>query len=160
MMCVQANDMEDQERERFAATTNTMFFAMLRNHFFISLTHPITELLGLGMVNTAIIVGAYLVINQETHIFGIPMSERPMTISKMMVFFGLLIGAADPVRKMSGVWTAINSGIVAANTLFPMLDRESLIRDPAQPQRWMAAIDGSHCVMWLSAIRGELILER
>ncbi len=161
MMCVQSNCMEDQERERFAATTNTMFSAMLRNHFFISLTHPITELLGLGMVNTAIIVGAYLVINQETHIFGIPMSETPMTISKMMVFFGLLIGAADPVRKMSGVWTAINSGIVAANALFPMLDRESLIRDPAEPKK----VDGRHRRIEFKDvdfgyIPGEMIIEK
>lgn len=133
MMSVQANTMEDCERERFGKSTNDMFFVGMRHAFFMALTHPITELLGIGMVNIAIVVGAYLVIHQQTEIWGISMSERPLTITSMMVFFGLLIGAADPVRKLSGVWTGINIGMAASNGLFPMLDRKSLIQEPEVP---------------------------
>jgi ATP-binding cassette subfamily B protein/subfamily B ATP-binding cassette protein MsbA len=41
------------------------------------------------------------------------------------VFFAMLIGAADPLRKLSGVITGINNGTAAANLLYPILDTPS-----------------------------------
>ena len=49
-----------------------------------------TELLGMGMLCTGLIVSGYLVINQETHIFGIPMSDQPLSMAAVTVFFGML----------------------------------------------------------------------
>ena len=76
-----------------------------------------------------------------------------------MVFFGLMIGAADPLRKLSSVITSINMGMAAANMLYPLLDMQSQIADPAEPQRVAAphhrlefrnvgfSYDGSHYVL-------------
>jgi ATP-binding cassette subfamily B protein/subfamily B ATP-binding cassette protein MsbA len=94
----------------------------------------VTELLGIGMVGTTIIVGAYLVLNHETHLLGVRITDTPLSVSTMMVFFGLLIGASDPVRKLSTVFTGVNSGIAAADLLYPLLDREPLIQSPRLPR--------------------------
>ncbi|MCG8652815.1 MAG: ABC transporter ATP-binding protein/permease [Pirellulales bacterium] len=51
----------------------------------------------------------------------------------MLVFFGLLVGATDPVRKLSRVVDGINTGMVAAEQLYPLLDRQSQISDPLEP---------------------------
>jgi len=75
------------------------------------------------------------VINQETKIFGITMTEQPMTVPGIMIFFGFLIGASDPVRKLSGVITGFNVGIVGAQGLYPLLDTPSKLVEAAAPRQ-------------------------
>jgi len=41
---------------------------------------------------------------------------------------------SDPARKLSDVFTGIQGGIAAADRLFPVLDRQPKICDPAQPR--------------------------
>lgn len=135
VLTVQAYTMEPFERERFRQSTDHMMRIGLRHNFYRALANPITEVLGIGMVATSIAVGAWLVINQETQIFGVTMTERPMTVPGIMVFFGMLIGASDPVRKLSGVITGINVGIVGAQSLYPLLDTPSRLREKAEPRR-------------------------
>ena len=54
-----------------------------------------------------------------------------MTVPGIMVFFGMLIGASDPVRKLSGViTTGINVGMVGAQSLYPLLDTPSKLKKP------------------------------
>jgi len=133
VLTVQAYTMEDFERDRFRTCTKDMLKTGMRHTFYYALANPITEVLGIGMVATSIAVGAWLVINQETQIFGITMTERPMTVPGIMVFFGMLIGASDPVRKLSGVFTGVNVGVVGANALYPLLDTPSTLKEPAEP---------------------------
>jgi len=134
VLTVQAYTMEDFERQRFRACTRDMMKTSMWHSFYFALANPITEILGIGMVATSIAVGAWLVINQETQIFGITMAERPMTVPGIMVFFGMLIGASDPVRKLSGVFTGVNVGIVGAQSLYPLLDTPSKLREPEHPR--------------------------
>jgi subfamily B ATP-binding cassette protein MsbA len=131
VLTVQAYTMENFERQRFRDCTRDMMRIGIRHAFFHALANPITEILGIGMVATSIAVGAWLVINQETQILGITMVERPMTVPGIMVFFGMLIGAADPVRKLSGVITGLNVGIIGAQSLYPLLDTPSKLREVA-----------------------------
>jgi len=134
IMTVQANTMENHESDRFKSSTREMLKTSMLSVFYNSLTAPITELLGVGMISTAIMVGAYLVINQATDIFGVRMTDRPLSATSMMIFFGMLLGASDPVRKLAGVISAVNTGMVAANMLYPMLDSSSRLSEPAQPK--------------------------
>jgi len=134
VLTVQAYTMEDFERRRFRDCTRDMMKTGMWHSFYYALANPITEILGIGMVATSIAVGAWLVINQETQIFGVTMTERPMTVPGIMVFFGMLIGASDPVRKLSGVFTGVNVGIVGAQSLYPLLDTPSKLREPAEPR--------------------------
>ena len=134
MITVQANCQEDQERARFDKSTDDMLRYNLASIFYQALTSPITEALGVGMTCVAVLLGSYLVINQETAIFGIMITETPLSVTALMVFFGMLVGATDPVRKMAGVIAGINSGMVAADQLYPILDKSSAIHDPKSPR--------------------------
>ncbi len=131
---VQAYGMEKTERERFDSTTLDLVRLAIKGAFYNALTRPITELLGIGMVGTTVIAGAYLVLNHETHLLGIRITDTPLSVSTMMLFFGLLIGASDPVRKLSTVFASINSGIAAADILYPLLDGETQIKSPPHPK--------------------------
>jgi ATP-binding cassette subfamily B protein/subfamily B ATP-binding cassette protein MsbA len=134
LLTVQANTMENFERKRFAESTAHIRRMSVLATFYNSLTSPVTELLGMGMLCTGVIVSGYLVINQETKIFGIPMSDQPLSIALVTVFFGMLIGAADPLRKLSTVITGVNNGMAAANLLFPLLDIKSRLVESPSPQ--------------------------
>lgn len=134
VLTVQAYTMEDFERRRFRNCTGDMLRTGMWHTFYFALANPITEILGIGMVATSIAVGAWLVINQQTQIFGITMTDRPMTVPGIMVFFGMLIGASDPVRKLSGVLTGLNLGVVGAQALYPLLDTPSRLRAAENPR--------------------------
>jgi subfamily B ATP-binding cassette protein MsbA len=134
VLTVQAYTMEDFERDKFRTCTRDVMRTGMWHTFYFALANPITEILGIGMVATSIAVGAWLVINQQTEIFGFTMTERPMTVPGIMVFFGMLIGASDPVRKLSGVFTGVNVGIVGAQSLYPLLDTPSKLAEPDHPR--------------------------
>ncbi|MFM8707874.1 MAG: ABC transporter ATP-binding protein, partial [Planctomycetia bacterium] len=134
VLTVQAYTMEDFERQRFRNCTGDMLRTGMWHTFYFALANPITEILGIGMVATSIAVGAWLVINQQTQIFGITMTDRPMTVPGIMVFFGMLIGASDPVRKLSGVLTGLNMGVVGAQSLYALLDTPSKLVEATAPK--------------------------
>ncbi len=134
VLTVQAYTMEEFERERFRTCTRDMMRTGIWHSFYHALANPITEILGIGMVATSIAVGAWLVINQETQIFGITMTDQPMTVPGIMIFFGFLIGASDPVRKLSGVITGLNIGMVGAQSLYPLLDTPSRLAEAVTPR--------------------------
>ena len=131
---VQAYTMEDFERKRFGDAANQLKRTGLKIAFYNSLSSPVTEVLGMGMLCTGLAVSSYLVINQETKLFGIPMANAPLSVAAVTVFFGMLIGAADPLRKLSGVISGINTGMAAANLLYPILDKQSHLTEPAMPR--------------------------
>jgi ATP-binding cassette subfamily B protein/subfamily B ATP-binding cassette protein MsbA len=135
VLTVQAYTMEDFERQRFRACTADMLRTGMWHTFYHALANPITEILGIGMVATSIAVGAWLVINQETQILGITITDQPMTVPGIMIFFGFLIGASDPVRKLSGVITGLNVGTVGAQALYPLLDTPSKLAEPQHPRQ-------------------------
>ena len=134
VLTVQAYTMEGFERQRFRTCTSEMMRTNMWHAFYHALANPITEILGIGMVATSIAVGAWLVINHETRIFGITMTDQPMTVPGIMIFFGFLIGASDPVRKLSGVITGLNVGMVGAQGLYPLLDTPSKLAEVPNPK--------------------------
>lgn len=134
IVTVQAYTMEDFERERFNKSTKDLRRAALWAQFYNTLTNPLTEVLGVAMLCTALAAAAYLIINRETHIFGIRMANQPLTIPTVMVFFGFLLGAADPLRKLSAVITGVNNGMAAAGILYPVLDMRSKLEEAAVPK--------------------------
>ena len=132
---VQVNTMEEFERERFRQSTKQMRRMGVMASFYNSLANPITEVFGMTALCTSLGAAAYLVITQESHIFGIRMTGQPMTITELSVVFSLLVGATEPLRKLSGVISGINSGSAAADLLYPLLDLQTQIVDPAEPKQ-------------------------
>ncbi len=134
LMTVQSNTMEDFERQRFRESTGFMRSMACTATFYNSLTSPVTELMGMGMLCSGVIVSAYLVLNQSTTIFGIPMCDEPFNVPSMTVFFGLLIGTSDPLRKLSSVITGVNNGMAAANLVYPLLEIQSRVVECPSPK--------------------------
>ncbi len=131
---VQAYTLEANEERKFRKVANECFQKGMRIAFFSSLTKPMTETMGIGMISLALSAGAYLVLNQETHLLGIRMSERPLDVPSLLIFYGLLIGTIEPARKLSEIFNSIQAGVAAADRLYPLLDQQPAIRNPAVPQ--------------------------
>lgn len=127
---VKAFTMEPYERNRFHQSAKQYYQKSMRIAFYNSLTKPLTEVLGLGVISLALVSGAYLVLEQETQLFGIKMCDRPMEIGRLLLFYGMLIGTTDPIRKMSDVLGAVQGGVAASDRIFALMDRESEIMDP------------------------------
>jgi ATP-binding cassette subfamily B protein/subfamily B ATP-binding cassette protein MsbA len=62
------------------------------------------------------------------------MSPRPLSLASLIVFYGLLAGAADPFRKLSDVFTRLQRAAAASDRIYAMLDRQSEVRDPQRPK--------------------------
>jgi ATP-binding cassette subfamily B protein/subfamily B ATP-binding cassette protein MsbA len=135
LLTVQANTMEKFERRRFRESTSNLRRLALKATFYHSLSSPVTELLGMGILCTGVVVSGYLVINQETHIFGIPMSDKPLSITLVTVFFAMLVGASDPLRKLSTVITGVNNGMAAADLLYPILEMKPYLTEATNPKQ-------------------------
>ncbi len=131
---VQAYTMENAERKRFADCTEDMQKCSMRMIFYSGMSKPFTELVGVGMIAVTVCAGAYLIVNKQTHIFFLRICDEPMDVARLMMFFALLIGASDPLRKMSGVFTSIYGGSIAADNLYQMLDHPPGLVEPESPK--------------------------
>ena len=134
LQMVQAYTMEEQEKKRFRDISSQAYRKSMRIVFYNALVKPLTEMLGIGAVCLALIAGAYLVLNQETHLLGLPMTDRPLEWPSLLVFYGFLVGMSDPARKLSGILGAIQQGVAGADRLYPILDRRSRIVSPPDPR--------------------------
>ena len=131
---VQAFQMEDHETERFGDATLKMRNFAVKLALYTSFSKPIIEFLGVGMLGFTIVAGAYLVLAKETQLFGFTICEQPLSVSALLVFFGMLIGVSDPLRKLSAVYSSIYTGTIAADTVFKVLDRPNKIGSPWTPE--------------------------
>lgn len=130
---VKACTMESHERRRFRVMANEVYHKGMKIAVYGSLFRMNNELLGIGIISLSILAGGYLVLNGETRLFGVPMCDRPMTLGEIMAFYAFLIGVSDPIRKMGDVFNSLQSGMVAAERVFPLIDRKSKVQEPKSP---------------------------
>ena len=89
---------ERHERHRFYLA-GKRFLQLKRQLFFVSLFKPVSETLGMAGVTLAVLTGSYLVLSQQTHLFGIPMCSRPLSPAGLLLFYAFLVGMAEPAEK-------------------------------------------------------------
>lgn len=130
---IHAFTLERNQRLRFFRVAKTCLQRNMRIALYSALTKPVTELLGICAIALAILSGAYLTINGGTHIGPIRFLDQPIDLATMLVFFGLLIGASEPARKLSDVFNTLQAGVAAADRLLPLLDRTPTIRSREHP---------------------------
>lgn len=130
---VRIYNQEASERQRFENDSSSLYKMGMRISFFDALLRPITEILGIFVVVIAILTGAYLVLNQQTHLFGVMISSKPLDPELLMVFFAMLAGAADPARKMSEIYYLLVRGGTACERLYETFEKENKIKAPDQP---------------------------
>jgi len=131
---VKAFAMERHERWRFHLTSKQYLKKAVRIARYDSLTHPITELMGIATISLALLAGAHLVLNRDPYLLGIRMSDRPLDLPTLLVFYGLLAGTADPFRKLSEIFTKLQGAAAASDRIYARLDRVSKIRNPEHPR--------------------------
>ncbi|MGL6226159.1 MAG: ABC transporter ATP-binding protein [Thermoguttaceae bacterium] len=124
---------ESYEENRFRLVNNTLYKQGMKVAKYDSLTNPLTEALGILMICAAVLAGAYLVMDERTDIWGIPMSSVPLSQPMLLMFFGLLAGASDPARKLSDIFTQFQTAAAAADRVYEMIDKPIQIVDPADP---------------------------
>jgi ATP-binding cassette subfamily B protein/subfamily B ATP-binding cassette protein MsbA len=130
---VKAFTMERRERRRLLANNRSYFYKQMRIGRYDALTRPLIEMIGISTVALALLVGAYLTINHETRLFGLRMADEPLSLSMLLLFYGLLAGMSDPARKLSEVFSRIQRGAAAADRIFQLVDRQPQIVDPPRP---------------------------
>ncbi len=134
LQTVQAYTLERRERRRFFQISKQCLQKSNRISYYNALTKPLTETMGIAVISLALLAGAYLTLNQETHIFGLRLTDRPLDLPSLLVFYGLLIGTTEPARKLSEVLNSIQAGVAAADRFYPMLDLPETIVNPASPR--------------------------
>lgn len=134
IQAVKAFGMERFERRRFHLGGKSYFFKSLRIVLYNALARSSSEVLGMAIICLAIMAGGYLVLNQQTHLLGIKIMDRPLSLGSLMAFYALLAGVSDPARKLSEVINYIQKASAAADRIYEMMDREPEIVDPAEPK--------------------------
>lgn len=125
---------ERSERARFGKGLTQLYGRQMKIAFYDALSSPLTENLGVVMIVLAAVAGGYLVLNQETELMGVRISDTPLTHGQMTAFFAMLAGMADPARRLSGVFNVIQRAIASSERVFEVLDREPTIADPPNPK--------------------------
>ena len=126
---------ERTERRRFKKCSELLYHMSLRISLYDSLLRPITEVLGIISISIALLAGAYLVLNQQTHLFGdwLKITNTPLKPEQLILFYALLAGASDPARKMTEVVNVLVRGGTACENLVKVYDVESRVDYPRPP---------------------------
>jgi ATP-binding cassette subfamily B protein/subfamily B ATP-binding cassette protein MsbA len=130
---IKAFTMEPAERNRFHQSAKEYYRRQMRIASYNALVSPTVETLGIVMVLIASVMGGYLVLGQQTHILGIRISHIPLTHGDMSIFFAMLVGMADPARRLSNEFSHVQQAVAAADRVYEVLDREPEIVDPERP---------------------------
>ena len=120
---VKAFSRESHERRRFRAANWDYYKRTIRVIRIDSAVGPLLETLGVMAVSLALVAGAYLVLEQKTHIFGLRMIDDPLGFEALITLYMFLATIADPVRKLSSVYTKMQSGMAAADRIYALHDR-------------------------------------
>lgn len=125
---------ERTERLRFKRNSETLYRMQVRIALYDSLLRPVSEVMSITSIALSILVGAYLVLNEQTHLFGfIKISDKPIEPAVLLVFYSMLAAAADPARKMSEILNALVRGGTACDNLFRTFGPEPLLKAPENP---------------------------
>jgi ATP-binding cassette subfamily B protein/subfamily B ATP-binding cassette protein MsbA len=125
---VKAFTMEPHERRRFCSATKDYYHKSMLVVNIDALADPIIEVLGVAAVAGALLAGSYLVLQRQTHLFGMRMMAAPLEPESLLQLYILLAAIADPVRKLSSVFTRLQSACAAADRVFTFIDRQPRVR--------------------------------
>ncbi len=131
---VKSFNRESFEEEKFSKVNSAYFKRGMKTAKYDALTGPLTEALGIGMLVIAIIAGSYLIIYQKTSLGGIPIASRPLDLGSLVLFYGFLIGASDPARRLSDIFTSMQGACAAADRVYEVIDRGVVIENSASPK--------------------------
>src|SRR5438094_1161545 len=124
--------MEPYERNRFRRATLEYYRKAMQVLNIDAFAGPMVELLGVVALALALSAGAYLVLERQKAIFGLNMSSEPLQFTSLLLLYAYLAAIADPIRKLSSVYTKIQAGAVAAERIFAVLDQSPTVKANAE----------------------------
>ena len=130
---IKAFTMESHERGRFHQISKQYYQRSMRIALYDSLASPVVEVIGIGMIMAAILAGGYLVLNQQTHLLWFRISDEPLTHGWLTLFYAMLAGASDPVRRLAGVVNNLQRASAASDRVYELFDRSTDLQEPAVP---------------------------
>jgi ATP-binding cassette subfamily B protein/subfamily B ATP-binding cassette protein MsbA len=125
---VKAFTTEPYERRRFRVATRDYYHKAMLVVNIDALADPVIEILGVAAVAAALLAGARLVLQDATHLFSMRMTEQPLDAAELLQLYILLAAIADPVRKLSSVFTRIQSACAASDRIFDFVDRRPRVK--------------------------------
>jgi subfamily B ATP-binding cassette protein MsbA len=125
---VKAFAREPRERRRFHKATRDYLKRAMWVVNLDALTSPVIEVLTVIAIAIVFGIGAYIVINRPERLFGIPIAANALEHETLLQLYALLAASADPVRRLSNVYTRIQSGWAAADRIFTYMDKEPKIQ--------------------------------
>jgi subfamily B ATP-binding cassette protein MsbA len=108
-----------------------------------ALSSPVIELLGVIAVALALMAGASLVLEKDKEsLFGLRMCNHPLEPEELLQLYAYLAAIADPVRKLSSVYTRMQSGFAASDRIFDFLDRRPRVKANSDGRRLEGVCQG------------------
>jgi ATP-binding cassette, subfamily B, bacterial MsbA len=130
---VKAFTMEGYERRRFRTATDNYAKNAQKVANIDAFAGPLVEFFGVVAMSLALTAGAYLVLEKQRRIFGMNMSgEQPLTFQTLLLLYAYLAAVADPVRKLSSVYTKIQAGESASERVFAVRDPSPSVKANAE----------------------------
>ena len=120
---VKAFTMEPYERRRFHDAAREYAERSIRVTRIDALTSPLVEFTGVVAILLAVLAGAYLVMSGQKRVFGIQLTSTPLEMAALATLYAQLIGMADPIRKLSSVYTKLQSSAAACDRVYAAMDR-------------------------------------
>jgi len=125
-----------RHRQRFHRENKTYYGKAMQIVKIDALTSPTTELLGILAALIALLPGAYLVLRGTNSIWGFRLvSGSSMDVEELMLLYVLLAGVIDPARKLSTTYVKIKRAAAAADRIFHLIDRKSLVQQTSEPKQ-------------------------
>ncbi|TWU30355.1 ABC transporter ATP-binding protein [Bythopirellula polymerisocia] len=141
---IKAFTMESHERSRFHRISRQYYRRSMRIAFYDSLVSPTTELIGLMIIVGVVAAGGYLVLNQQTHLYGIRISSHPLSHGMLTAFYAMLAGIIEPSRRLSSVFNYLQRASASSDRIYELMDRETKLQLPLQPKKLPARLGPIH----------------
>lgn len=132
---IKAFTMESRERSRFHQASKQYYHRSMKIAFYNSMVSPVTETIGVVVIMLVVMAGGYLVLYEQTHLFGLRVSDEPLSNGMLTAFYGMLLGVIDPFRRLSGVFNHLQRAAAASDRVYEMLDRQTQVVDPPVPDK-------------------------
>ncbi|MBS0206258.1 MAG: ABC transporter ATP-binding protein [Planctomycetes bacterium] len=127
---VKAYNRERVERHRFKTEVLDLYRGGMKIAFYDALVKPVTELTGIITISLAILIGAHLVLNQQTHLWGLPICAEPLSVGALCLFYAMLAGIAGPARKLGEIYSTLARASAACHGLYATFEAKPGIAAP------------------------------
>ncbi|MFO0851193.1 MAG: ABC transporter ATP-binding protein [Gemmataceae bacterium] len=124
---LKAFTMEPAERVRFRKANQEYYRKSMRVLRLDALTGPLLELFGIAAVGLPLLAGAYLVMNKTDTIplgpVKLQLHDGELSFKALLQLYLFLGMVADPVRRLSSVYSKIQTGAAAADRVYALADK-------------------------------------